>query len=590
MDPTFSKQDLKGILRRRKGIFLKTFLIIFIIVTGIALYLPPIYRSEVTILTENQDIPKEYVQSTVTDYVSERMQIIFQEVMRTDRLMDIIKKNKLYPDLNSTGEKLRQMKKDVLLTPVEVSIVDERTGKPLKATTAFTLSYDASDPQTAQKVADLISGLYIEEDVRRREKVATSTTEFFEKELENLKREISKNEEKISRFKAENIDNLPGSTATILQTIGRYEQEIDRINTTIRTLREKKIYLEGQIASMDPLLPVVTSEGKIASNPNERLKALRVQLIQLQSNLSDKHPDVKALRSEIAELEAQVGGNPDTSLEKVKRLQAVQSQLAKMKGELGENHPDVVKLSREADALSREVQRLGSANRARQLSEQKPDNPAYLTLRAQIYAADSEIAALLDEKNRIEDQLKDNRLKAAAAPMVEEEYNKLTLDYESANKKYQELLNKFMSAKIAQQVDLSEQGERFTISQPANLPDKPYKPNRLAIILIGLILGLGAALGLAALQENLDQSVRSTNDVESIVGTPVIATVSFFESPGHKRARRSKRLLLAFTIVLVVVCGSFIIDRFLVPLDSVWATVGDRLVEMGIPLDRSSAK
>jgi uncharacterized protein involved in exopolysaccharide biosynthesis len=590
MDETMSKQDLKGIFRRRKGIFLKTFLIIFLVICGIAFYLPPIYRSEATILTENQEIPKEYVQSTVTDYVSERMQIISQQVMRTDRLIDIIKENKLYPDLNSTGEKLRQIKKDVLLTPVEVSLVDERTGRPLKATTAFTLSYDSKDPQTAQKVADLISGLYIEEDVRRREKSATSTTEFFEKELENLKREISKNEEKISRFKTENIDKLPGSIATILQTIGRYEQEIDRINTTIRTLREKKIYLEGQIASVDPLMPVITSEGKIASNPSERLKTLRVQLIQLQSNLSDKHPDIKALKSEIAELEAQVGGNPDTSLEKVKRLQAVQSQLVQMKGELGENHPDVVKLSREADALSREVQRLGSANRARQLSEQKPDNPAYLTLKAQIYAADSEIAALLDERNRIEEQLRENRRKAAAAPMVEEEYNKLTLDYESANNKYQELLSKFMTAKIAQQVDLSEQGERFTISQPANLPDKPFKPNRLAIILVGLILGLGAALGLAALQENLDHSVRSADDVESIIGSPVIATVSLFESPGQRRARRSKRLLLVFSMVLAVVCGSFIIDRFLVPLDSVWTTFEERLIEMGVPLERPSSK
>ena len=54
--------------------------------------------------------------------------------------------------------------------------------------------------------------------------------------------------------------------------------------------------------------------------------------------------------------------------------------------------------------------------------------------------------------------------------MVEEEYNKLTLDYKSATNKYQEMMNKFMTAKIAQQMDLSEQGERFIISEACILP------------------------------------------------------------------------------------------------------------------------
>ena len=84
----------------------------------------------------------------------------------------------------------------------------------------------------------------------------------------------------------------------------------------------------------------------------------------MRSNFSDKHPDVKALISEIEELEAQVG-YPDTSVEKVKRLKYLQNDITQLRVELGENHPDVVKLSREAEALSREVQRLGSAAKAK---------------------------------------------------------------------------------------------------------------------------------------------------------------------------------------------------------------------------------
>ena len=586
MDSKISSQDLKNIFRRRKRIFLLSFFIIFLITTGIALILPPVYRSEVTILIENQDIPKEYIQSTITTYVTQRIQLISQQVMSTEKLMEIINKHNLFSNLQSSSEKLSKIREGVQMEAIEGSILDERRG-PLKVTTAFKLSFDDDDPQTAQKVADLLAGLYIEEDIRTRQKLATSTPEFFERELENYKREINKNEEKMSRFRAAHIDELPGSIATILQTISRREQELDRINAAISTLREKKIYFEGQIASVDPLLPVVTSEGKVASNPNERLKEMRIRLIQMRSNFSDKHPDVRALTSEIQELEAQVG-NPDTSVEKVKRLKYVQNEMARLKGELGENHPDVVKLSKEAKALSRELQRLGSAATVKQLSEQKPDNPVYLNLRAQIYAADLEISTLLDEKKRIEEDLADERRKAAAAPLVEEEYNKLTLDYKSAASKYQEMLNKFMTAKMAQQMDLSEQGERFIISKAATLPSMPYKPKRLIIILLGFVLGFGVAFGLAALQENMDESVRSAEDVESITGTPVIASVSLFQSPEYRRARRSKRILMASAMVLIVVIGSFMIDRFMVPLDSVWATFEERLIEMGIPLDPSS--
>ena len=240
MDTTASQQDFKSIYRRRKGIFLKSFLVIFGLAVGIALFLPSTYRSEVEILVENREIPEEYVKSTIKTFVNQRMQMISQQVMRPEKLMDIINKLKLYPNLISPSEKLRHFIKDVQLTPVEQSVLDEQRGKFVQVITAFTLSFDGKDPLTVQTVADMIANLYIEEDKRLREKAATSTPEFFEKELENLKSEILRNEAKISQFKVAHIDVLPGSLGTILQTIGRQEQELDRINTTIRTLREKK--------------------------------------------------------------------------------------------------------------------------------------------------------------------------------------------------------------------------------------------------------------------------------------------------------------------------------------------------------------
>ena len=90
MDTQKDIKDLKGIIRRGKKIFIITSLSIFLLAVVIAFVLPPLYLSQSTILIEGQQIPKEYVQSTITGFVEERLQVITQRIMSRARLMEII--------------------------------------------------------------------------------------------------------------------------------------------------------------------------------------------------------------------------------------------------------------------------------------------------------------------------------------------------------------------------------------------------------------------------------------------------------------------------------------------------------------------
>lgn len=580
--------DVKGIVRRQKKIFFSCFALIFFTCLVVAFYLPPIYESEVMISVENQEIPEEYVKSTITSYVSERLEVLERKILSYPRLLEIIQDNGLYPDLKSNGEMVSRMREDITLETINVSLRDRRSGGRGSATIAFTLSYEHKQPEKAKQVADILADLFVKEDQKSREEQAGTTTIFLEKELEDLRRLVNMNEEKVSRFKAANIDQLPGSTGIFQQTVFRLEQDMDRTDTRIRTLQEKIVYLKSQIANIDPLIPILTDSGKVASNPNNRLKYLRLQLIRMQANLSDKHPDIIRLKGEIKELEAQVG-DKDSTVEQMNRLAIVEKQIDELQSRYGDKHPDVVKLTREAELLKRQIAREGPTGNSMGMVEAQSDNPGYMNIRAQIIVAESEIDALKDERQKISAKLEDYQKKLEMAPFIDEEYNSLTLDYENAKKKFNEVSNKLHSARIAQEMDISDRGERFRIDDPAILPDMPSKPNRLLIILMGLVLGTGCGILLAALSEGMDASIKISDEVESVLGVPVLATISLYDSPRQKRSRRYKKVVLASSIVVILLIGSLVVDRFVLPLGDLWTKFEDRLVEMGVPIEKDSA-
>ena len=139
-------------------------------------------------------------------------------------------------------------------------------------------------------------------------------------------------------------------------------------------------------------------------------------------------------------------------------------------------------------------------------------------------------------------------------------------------------------------MDTSERGERFRIDRPANLPDKPSAPNRLLIILMGFVLGIGCGILLAALNEGLDSSVKATDELETIIGVPVLATVSFVDTPMQKQLRRSRQLVVVATVLMILFFASFMVNWLVMPIGDLWDKFEDRLVEIGVPIEKESRK
>ena len=113
----------------------------------------------------------------------------------------------------------------------------------------------------------------------------------------------------------------------------------------------------------------------------------------------------------------------------------------------------------------------------------------------------------------------------ASTPQREQELTILLRDYENIQRNYQVLLDKKLNAQISENLEKKQQGEQFRILDPANLPQKPYKPNPVTIGLGGILLGLFGGIALVLGREALDTSIRRPEELERLVPFPILSTI-----------------------------------------------------------------
>ncbi len=138
-------------------------------------------------------------------------------------------------------------------------------------------------------------------------------------------------------------------------------------------------------------------------------------------------------------------------------------------------------------------------------------------------------------------------------------------------------MDKLMEARIAQKLEESRKGERFTIIDPAQLPEKPYKPKRMAIVLIGFVLALGAGVGTVSIMEYLDRSLKTPEEVQKLTPVPLLATLPYVEGEEERRARRRRNLLILVAFLLLLVLGVVLFHFLVMPLDIFWLKVEKKI-------------
>ena len=477
-------------------------------------------------MIEEQQIPSEFVMTTVSTYAEQRVQNIQQRALSFSPLWNIIKEQNLYPDLRdkwTPEEIVAKMRSDIGVKILSSEIFDRRTGRPTTVATAFTVSYEGKSPQAVLRITDILTSLFLEQNLQVRQQRVSETTEFLEVEAKRVQDELALAERQVAEFKQDHINELPELFQVNKQSLEALERSMENSRTQLRSLKEREGFLATQLGSISSGLENMTAQNQ----REEMLKNLRLQLAFLQERYTDAYPDVASLKAQIRQLESDDG-------------------------------------------------QAGSGFGGSRMS-QLPDNPAFITLNSQLVSTRVEIKSVTTEIAALEDRAQMYRQRLEGTPKVEENYTMLVNQRNSLQAKYNDLNSKHQEARVAQELEKGQKGERFTVLEPARLPDKASKPNRLAIMLIGVVLALGAGIGTAVIQEVSDQSIRSVQRLAQMTGAPVLASVPLMVTTKElQRAHRQKKIW--FGVFVLALCLAVVLFHFFVmDLDIFWAKVMRRL-------------
>jgi succinoglycan biosynthesis transport protein ExoP len=520
---TKSIGDYLGIAKRRKWSLIIPAIVVFLGACIVAKVLPSVYKSTATILIEEQDVPTDFVKTTVTSYAEQRLQTIYQKIMSFSQLQEMIDNFKLYPNLKkrwTIDQIVTKMRDDITLELTGGDVLKKSNSRRNENAVAFSISYDGKDPMKVQQVVNKISYLFLDENIKVREKQATDTLQFLKHEMDRISGNLADLDGKMAKLKEEHFNELPSQLQINIRNLNQAEGDISRLKDQLQGLKEKAGNLKVQLAGIPQRL-------EEAENTNTQLEKLKMQLIQLQSRYSDQYPDVIKTKAEIDELQKQI---------KSKAAESPKPRYTKT-----------------------------------------PDNPAYIALAAQLSGIQTDIDSTQRQIKEAAKLANIYRKRVANTPKVEEAYNTLIAQRNNTQAKYDDLMRKHMEAKVAQGLEREQKGEHFTLIDPPRFPSKPYKPNRLKILLIGLVLAIGSGIGLTMLREMNDHSIRDSDTLAMATSFPVLAGIPEIVTKEDIQRKRKKQILIVIGLVLFVVGAVVAFNYLVMNMNVLWAKLLQRL-------------
>jgi uncharacterized protein involved in exopolysaccharide biosynthesis len=326
---------------------------------------------------------------------------------------------------------------------------------------------------------------------------------FYEKQINETKELMIEAQDKLTRFRQANINQLPEAQSEHQARLAKRRDEVQMTQQALVGARQALGIAEDKLSEMEP---EIVSETREITNPvAQQLRAQERNLnMQLELLMKDYTPD----------------------------------------------HWKVIDIRKQHDLV---VDQLTSFSQTRSSEETRIPNPQYQSLQEKITDFHLQISSLERSIQQQQDDIRTLEEYLNAIPDVQKDLVKLEGDYNEARQRsvyYQSQLDR---AKLASEVESQGQGPSFEIQDPARLPTKPSSPNRMKIAVFSLMAGLMLSGGLVFVVNFFDRSVRNLREARVAIQMPLLGVIQQIVTPQELARRRRLRILTVTSVMLALV-------------------------------------
>ncbi|WP_135502461.1 GumC family protein [Roseovarius aestuariivivens] len=424
----------------------------------------------------------------------------------------------------------RNMSPDAIVAGMR-SRISMRLPRSRDAAAFVSISFQADSGPLSARIANELVTRVLEQNVSLRKAAAGETLGFFEREVERLDRELADQGQEILEFKLRNQNALPDS--------------LNFRRSRLASLQERLVQTERQLVSL-----------------NDR----RARLQEMYE------------RNGSAFFDAEKGLTPDQ-----KRLRELQNSLSSARAIYSDQNPRIEFLRRQIDVLEEKIMEAQSAGLAASENALTPFEIQMEDLQAQM-------DLLTEQKASIETQLEDLEKTIQATPANAVTLGTLERDYENLRIQYNQATADLAAARTGDQIEAQSRGQRISVIEQAVAPNKPTSPNRGRIAAAGVGGGIFAGIGLIALLELLNSSIRRPADLRNQLGINPFVTIPYIRTRKQLLVRRAI-IGVAILIAAIGIPGIlFYVDQNVMPMDMLLDQIAEKsglsdiLVRLGLSL------
>jgi len=391
-------------------------------------------------------------------------------------------------------------------------LMDTISIRPLGTRNLYEFSVADTNPNRSLSTAQSLLSIFVDSNIGGKRRDLEGAQTFLDTKIAEYETMLKQAEQRRANFRRDNIDVLSN-----IVTPEQAQAQVKAAQLSLGAAQARLSSLRAQLAAIPKIIyidgpgPIMVGSGpdRFMNGGNggsllQRLIAAKQALLELQTRFTDDHPDVKAQKREIAELQAELNATPPVGTQ-------------------------------------------GSGN-------QSVPNPVYIQTQSKLSDAMTEVAFQAHQLAIANAELDTAKKSTAETLAIGIKFANLDRDYDLLHKTYQDLLARRESARLSQSVNDQQSSITVRVIEPPKKAPFPIAPNRpllnTMVLLAGLAAGIAAAIALGLNAGRFTAKEQLLREFDY----PVIGVVGKISRLGDALRVRRSVLVVASSMLLLLGC------------------------------------